>query len=131
MLRLIVGVFLVLHGLVHLLYAGQSARLFELQTGLVWPDGSWTFARLFGNETTRMLATVGFVLLAVGFVAGGIGLLFGLPWWSSVAAAAAAGGVVFTILFWDGRAQMLDGKGAVGLLISLTILVAVQVLRWP
>ncbi len=39
MLRLIIGVFLVLHGLVHLLYAGQSARLFELQEGLAGRTG--------------------------------------------------------------------------------------------
>lgn len=131
MLRFIVGVFLVLHGLVHLLYAGQSARLFELETGLAWPDGSWTFTRWLDNTTTRTLATGVYILLAIGFVAGGIGLLFNQSWWSPLAVVAASGGVVFTILFWDGKTQMLDGKGAIGLLISLAILVAVQVLSWP
>ncbi len=37
MLRFIAGAFIVLHGLVHLLYAGQSRRLFELRPGMVWP----------------------------------------------------------------------------------------------
>ena len=35
MLTILFGIFLILHGLVHLLYAGQSSRLFELQPGMV------------------------------------------------------------------------------------------------
>ena len=40
--------FLFLHGMVHLLYAGHSLRLFELRPGLSWPDSSWAFSRLGG-----------------------------------------------------------------------------------
>ncbi len=36
MLQFIFSVFLMLHGLVHLLYFGQSARRFELKPGLTW-----------------------------------------------------------------------------------------------
>ena len=124
MLQVIVAVVLVLHGGVHLLYAGQSARLFELETGLAWPDDSWSFARLFGNETTRAMASIVFILLALGFVAGGVGLLFDQSWWSAAVVVTAAGAVILTILLWDGKTQMLDGKGAIGLLISLVILVS-------
>ena len=41
MVRILVSLLVILHGLVHLLYFGQSARLFELQPGMGWPDGSW------------------------------------------------------------------------------------------
>ena len=41
MFRIIFGIFIILHGLVHLLYFGQSTRYFELQPGMVWPDGAW------------------------------------------------------------------------------------------
>jgi len=41
----IVGIFLILHGLVHFLYAGQSIRLFELQAGMIWPDASWALSK--------------------------------------------------------------------------------------
>jgi hypothetical protein len=43
MIRLIIGIFLLLHGLVHLLYFGQSARYFDLRPEMIWPDGSWAF----------------------------------------------------------------------------------------
>ncbi len=32
----LIGLFLALHGVVHLLYFGQSAQLLELQAGMVW-----------------------------------------------------------------------------------------------
>lgn len=81
MQTIITGIFLVLHGLVHLLYFGQSRRLFELRPKMVWPDGSWAFSKLVGDtrsspvdETTRLLASVALVLAAIGFMAGGLGL---------------------------------------------------------
>ena len=30
-MKIVLGIFFILHGLVHLLYAGQSLRLFELR----------------------------------------------------------------------------------------------------
>jgi hypothetical protein len=38
---------------------------------------------------------------------------------------------VLYIVFWDGQMQKLPDKGAIGILISLAILAAVLVLRWP
>ena len=131
MLQFVVGVFIVLHGLVHVLYAGQSARRFELKPGMVWPDGSWTFSRLLGDEATRNLASISLVLAAIGFVAGGIGIFVGQTWWRPVVVGAAALSAVVYILFWNGRMQNLDGQGGIGLLINLAILVAVLIVRRP
>ena len=131
MFRIIFGVFIVLHGLVHLLYFGQSRRLFELQPGMVWPDGSWAFSRLLGDEATRLLASISYVLAAIGFVAGGTGILISQAWWRPVVVGSAVFSAVIIVLFWDGVVQNLDDKGLIGLLINLAILVALLVLRWP
>jgi len=131
MFRIIFGVFIVLHGLVHLLYFGQSRRLFELQPGMVWPDGSWAFSKLLGDEATRLLASISYVLTAIGFVAGGTGILVRQAWWRPVVVASAAFSAGIIILFWDGELQKLDDKGLIGLLINLAILVALLILRWP
>ena len=131
MWQIATGVFLVLHGLVHLLYLGQSARLFELQPGLVWPDGSWAFSKLLGYEANRTLASVSCALAAIGFVAGGIGVFATQGWWRSAVVGSAAFSAVILILFWDGQAQMLANKGGIGLLINLAILIALLVVRWP
>ena len=131
MLRIVLGVFIVLHGLVHLLYFGQSQRFFELQPGLVWPDGSWAFAKLLGDEATRLLASASFVVAAIGFVAGGAGILAEQAWWRLPAVSSAAFFTVMLILLWDGQLRRLSDKGAVGVLINVAILVAVLILRWP
>ena len=131
MLRIIFGVFMVLHGLVHLLYYGQSRRLFELQRGMVWPEGAWAFSRLFGDGTTRWLASIACVVAAVGFVAGGIGILAGQAWWRPAAVGAAAFSTAIFVLFWDGELHKLDNQGAIAILINIALLIAVLVLRWP
>ena len=130
-MRFTIGIFLVLHGLVHLLYAAHSRRLLELRPQMVWPDGPWAFSKLLGDEATRLLASIFYVLATIGFVAGGIGILARQAWWRQTVVASAAFSAVFILLFWDGEMQMLDDKGGIGLLINLAILVALLVLRWP
>lgn len=124
MLNFIIGTFIILHGLVHLLYFGQSGRLFELQPGMVWPDGSWVFSKLVGDKATRWLASVSCTLAALGFVVGGAGIIADWPWWRPVVVVVAAFSTGFFILFWDGKVGSLDDKGGIGLLINLGILAA-------
>ena len=127
----IFGVFIVLHCLVHLLYFGQSARYFELKPGMVWPDGSWAFSGLLGNEAARNLASISLILAAIGLLVGGIGILASQAWWRPVVVGAAAFSSIFFILFWNGKMQNLDSQGGIGLLINIAILLAVLILRWP
>ena len=130
-MRFIFGVFIVLHGLVHLLYFGQSARYFELRPGMVWPDGSWAFSRLPGNEAARRLASISLVLAAIGLVAGGIGILASQAWSRPVVVGAAVLSSIVYILFWNGRMQKVSDQGAFGILINVAILLAVLIVRWP
>lgn len=131
MVQVVSGVFLVLHGLVHLLYFGQSARFFALQPGMTWPDGSWAFSRLLGDSGTRTLTGIFCILAAAGFVIGAAAIFFSQPWWrAAVVVAAVFSGVVY-IIFWNGRLQQLDNQGGIGILIDIAILVAVLVFRWP
>ena len=130
-MKFIFGAFVVLHGLIHLLYFGQSARYFELKPGMVWPDGSWVFSKLLGDAAARNLASIPLILAAIGLVVGGVGILTNQTWWQPVVVGVAALSSMVYILFWNGRLQNLDGQGVVGLLINLAILFAVLVLRWP
>lgn len=125
MLTIAFAIFLILHGLVHLLYAGQSERKYELQSGLAWPDGAWAFSGWMAGGSVRRLASACLALATVGFVAGGIGLLLDLGWWMPVVLASAIFSSLVYILFWDGTRRDLDDKGAIGLLINIGIVVAV------
>lgn len=122
------GVFLILHGLVHLLYFGQSARFFELQPGMVWPDGAWAFSRILGDRRTRHLASASLILAALGFAAGGIGVILDQSWWQPITVTAALFSSLIYLLFWDGTRHRLDNQGWIGVLINVAILIAVIVL---
>jgi len=128
-MRFVFGVFIALHGLVHLLYFGQSWRFFELQPGMIWPDGSWAFSKLLGDEGTRLLTSIACVLAALGFVAGGAGILVSQTWWRPVVVGSAVFSTLVYILFWDGKVQNLDDKGGIGILINIGILIIVLVLH--
>ncbi len=131
MARILFGVFIVLHGLVHLLYFGQSARYFELQPGMVWPNGSWVFSKLLGEEANRILASILLVLAAIGLFASGIGILVGQPWWRPVLVGSTLFSSIIFILFWDGVAHRLDNQGAIAILINAAILAALLIFHWP
>ena len=131
MLNSLFALFLILHGLVHLLYLGQSAGYFELQPGLRWPGGSWAFAQLLGDGLTRVVATASLALMAIMFLAGGVGLILRQSWWQPLTTGAAVLSAGIFILMWDGGLQRLDDKGGVGLLLNLALLLAILVFQWP
>ena len=137
-MRFIFGIFIILHGLVHLLYFSQSQRLFELRPGMIWPEGSWIFSRLYKNSTAGWLsgiiftlAAITFMLAAIMFIAGGSGLFLGQAWWRTLVVSAAVFSSAIIVLFWDGRRSTLVDQGGVGLLINLAVLALVLIFQWP
>ena len=131
MLAIIFGIFLILHGMVHLLYAGQSWGLFELRPEMTWPKASWLISKLLGDQAARILATSFLVLTAIGFVSGGLGLFLQADWWRTATAISAVFSSLIFIVFWNGKFQGLDDQGGIGILINLAILVVILVFNWP
>ena len=131
MARFIIGLFIIFHGLVYSLFFAQSRRLFELRPGMTWPDDSWFFSRIMGEQATRWLASISFILAAIAFVAGGTGMILEQAWWRPIVVGAAIFSSVISVLFWDGRRQQLGAQGAIGLLINLVILAVLLFLGLP
>lgn len=129
MINLVFGIFLFLHGIVHLLYAGQSIRFFELRPNMTWPDGSWLFSKILSNEATRMVGVVLLVLIALGLITGGLGMLLKQEWARTVAVVSAVVSSVLFIVFWDGHFQTWSEQGGVGILINLAIIAAALILK--
>jgi len=125
----IFGLFFILHGLVHLLYSAQSLRQFELLPGMVWPDDSWAFSKLLGDNLTRWLAGIVCLAAAGGFMAGGLGVILDQAWWQPIIVGAAVFSSIIFVLLWDGKRQKLDEHGGVGLLINLAILAVLVILQ--
>jgi len=130
-MNIVFGIFIILHGLVHLLYFGHTARFFELKPGLTWPDGSWVLSQWLGEGSIRFLVSMLLVMAGFGFVASGVGILISQAWWQPVLIAISILSSLLFIIFWNGRMQNLDGQGVVGVLIDLWLLIMVLVVHWP
>jgi hypothetical protein len=122
MFAILFGIFLGLHGMVHLLYAGQSWRLFELQPGMTWPDGSWVLARAAGTDGTRLLASILLAFGALAFIVGGGALALKQNWWRPAALSSVALSTLIYVFLWDGAFRDLPSQGAIGILINVGIL---------
>ena len=131
MWTILFGIFLILHGMVHLLYAGQSWRFFELRPEMTWPNGAWMFSKLLGNEATRLVASIALVLVALGLAVSGLGLFFRAEWWRAVTTISTIFSSLLFFILWNGKFQALDDQGGVGILINLAILVAIWAFNWP
>jgi hypothetical protein len=131
MLAFLYGIFVLLHGLVHLWYVVLSQRWVEFQAEMGWTGESWLFSPLLGDGATRGLATVLYSLAALGFVIGGLGVLARQDWWRPVVLGSAAFSAAVVLLFWDGGLQRIVEKGLLGFLINVALLVALLVFDWP
>jgi hypothetical protein len=131
MMAIVLGAFLILHGLVYLLYAGQSARLFALKDGMVWPDHSWALAWAASPAPTRLVASVACVIAAAGFLAAGGALLAGQGWWREAAVVTAVFATAAFVLFWDVSRRDLAGQGIIAIIINAAILAGLLAVPRP
>jgi len=131
MVKILFSIFLMLHGLVHLLYFGQSQRYFELQPGMTWPDNSWVFSGLLNENLVRKLVGILCILAAITFVTGGIALTAKQNWANTDVVVSAVLSIFIFILFWNGKMQHLDNQGGIGILINAFILLIILLIRWP
>lgn len=128
--RILAGIFLILHGAVHVLYFGQSARIFELSPGMNWPDDAWALSRLVGTDVTRQLANILLLLAALIFVVSGAATFIKAEWWRIAVVSAAVFSTAVYILLWDGRFENLANNGWIGIMLNLGILAIVYLLNW-
>jgi len=127
-LGLAVAVFLVLHGVVHLWYVVLSQGWVEVEDAMGWNGQSWLLSDLLAEGTILSLASVLYVLVAVGFLAGGLGYGLGRDWATPVLVGAAVLSTVVLVVMWDGRFDLLVEKGVVGVAINVAV-VALLVFR--
>lgn len=125
------GIFIVLHGLVHLWYVVLAQRLVDFKPEMGWSGQSWAFTSVLGDPATRLLATVVFVLVTAGMVIGGTGVVVQASWWRPLLIGTLVVSSLGIVLFWDGGMAMLMEKGVLGLLINVALLVTLLGFNWP
>lgn len=121
--RLLVGLFLALHGLVHLWYVVLSQGWVEVEEQMGWTGHSWLLSSGLPRETVLLLGSASYAVVTLGFVAGGLGYVLRQDWWPTVLAGAAVLSTVTIVALWDGEFDLLVEKGILGVLINLGILI--------
>lgn len=121
MLRLGAAVFLGLHGVVHAWYVALSHGWVEVEDQIGWNGHSWLLSASLGSDTILSLASVAYVLVALGFVAGAVGYWLEADWAAFALAAAAVLSTLVLVVMWDGGADLLVEKGLVGVLINVAV----------
>lgn len=95
LLRIVVGILLIAHGLVHLLYLVDDVPEFRL-------DGSWVVASDAARPVgLALMATTIAASVLLGLAVWGVPVLAGL--WPALAAAAAVSSSLLLAAFWDRR----------------------------
>ena len=122
---ILLGIFIILHGLVHLWYVVLSFQWVPYQPDMGWNGQSWLLSTLLNPSTLRAIAGVLFLLAALVFVAGGIGTILQASWLAPLLLTAAIYSSLVLVLFWDGSLEMLVQKGVLGLLINLVLIAVV------
>jgi hypothetical protein len=122
------GLFIVLHGLVHLWYVVLSQKLVAFQPEMGWTGRSWLLTNILGDSPTRSLAGLLYILATIGMVVSGIGVMARGEWWRPVLIGSTVLSSVTLVLFWDGSTDLIVQKGLLGLVINVAILIAMAVL---
>jgi hypothetical protein len=116
MIRLIFGIFLILHGLVHLLWLVVSWQITEVD-GLPYRTTLFSGRLDLGAGGMRFLGLL-WALGMVVFVIAGLGLLFSAQWWWTITLAAALYSLLLCIVTWpESRWGALINLGILALLL--------------
>ncbi|MDH5718952.1 MAG: hypothetical protein OEZ22_15095 [Spirochaetia bacterium] len=128
-MKYVVGIFFILHGLVHLLYSAHSLKRIELEKNFIWPDNSWLFSNKLNIEFIKQIASIACVIVAIGFVIGGILVFIEFSWsyWEIIASAIISSIIFF--IFWDGSIRKIHSQGAIAILINIAIIIIVLYLN--
>jgi hypothetical protein len=129
MLRFFMGLFIILHGLVHLWYFTLSRGLVKFQPEMGWTGRSWIFTNLLGDSITRSLASALYILATLVLVVSGLGIFVRAEWWRAVLVGSSVFSAVIILLMWDGGLQWIVQKGLIGFLINVVLLIALFLLK--
>ena len=128
-LRILIGVLLILHGVIHGILAvmpnPNAAKPVVATLFSEWAS-AWLRGTLSGSAL-QIIAIVLAVIAGVGFIASGLAMFdFLLPhdWWPTLAIASSVVSLVLCALFWNTYL-------IVGPVVAIAIIVVVGLLKWP
>jgi hypothetical protein len=129
LLRILIGVLLILHGLIHGILAVIPNPDAAKPVAVTF-FSEWASPWLRGSLSGRALQAIAIVLAVIagaGFIAAGLAMFgFLLPhdWWRALAIASSVLSLILCALFWNTYL-------IVGPVVAVGIIVVVGILQWP
>lgn len=127
MVKTIVALFLILHGLVHAILAMVPNPEAPGSDFATFFSRSWLLGNLgLPESAVRIIALILAAIATIGFVAAGLGLLGILvpfAWWRPLAMASAAVSLLFLVIYWNSYL-------IIGVAIDILILAALIFTNW-
>ncbi len=122
--RIVVALVIMVHGIGHVLFLAPCLGITQ------WGQSahSWLLTTTLGDVAARVIGSLLWLMVIVGFVAAGIGLLGQLAWWRTLATASAGVSLLALVLFVSGSTMQPVLSAAV---MDIAILVALAWIRWP
>jgi hypothetical protein len=100
-LQILIGIFLILHGLVHWVYAAPQDKAADAKPFNVL-TGRWLVKKAGLKSSLALKLGIALMILAtLGFILSGIALLISQSWWGIPAISTAGVSLAFLALFWD------------------------------
>ena len=100
-LQTLIGIFLIMHGLVHWVYAAPQDKTAEAKPFNVLTE-RWLVKKAGLKPSVALKLGIALMILAsVGFALSGIALLISQSWWTIPAIATSGISLAFLALFWD------------------------------
>lgn len=125
-----IGIFMLLHGLVHIWYIVLSQEWVKVEAEMGWTGKSWLLSSWINQNITSASAAIFYGLSAFTFVIASIGLFAKTEWTRPWLMAASILSALTILVFWDGDFFKLIEKGALGFIISVGFLVSITAFKW-
>jgi hypothetical protein len=122
--RIVVALVILVHGIGHVLFLAPCLGITQ------WGQSvhSWLLTKTLGDVATRVIGSLLWLVVIVGFVIAGVGLLGQDAWWRTLAVASAGVSLLALILFVSGgNTQPVLSAAAM----DIAILVALVWMHWP
>lgn len=120
-MMIIAGIFIILHGLVHLWYVLLSFQWIKFQPDMGWTGNSWILSSSKERSFIRFISGTLFIIAAISFLISGIGVFLNAVWWEILILVSVVFSSLILLFFWDGKFDMMIQKGVIGLLINFVI----------
>ena len=121
----IFGIFILLHGLVHIWYIVLAQQWVAFKPEMGFSGESWMFTKRLGDSATRKFASANYAVSTFLLVIAAIAILMASAWKIYPLLFGSMSSAVTIIIFWDGKKDKIIEKGLLGFIIDVTIIAVI------